>query len=524
MKTIYFTFFILLIALSIRAKVVTSNESNEISKDINENDDDFICFTTEIDDDEETEKPVETDDDLICFTTEIDDDEETQKPVETDDDFICFTTEIDDDEETEKPVETDDDLICFTTEIDDDEETEKPVETDDDLICFTTEIDDDEETQKPVETDDDLISTTEIIDEEETETPSSITQTNEKEEETEKVTETPKEEEVNTPPSYYEEEEEEIDFEELLKEGFDEEDIEIYKNYENLRRNVAFNGERLLDVYYDKYDTKNKKPVVIFIYGGSWVSGNKLRYTKFGVLLEQNNYVGVVPNYELFPQGTVEDMVEDVYNIIHWTYQNIERYGGDPKRIILTAHSAGAHISALTIVKSVLHQKNNGIQLEDLPYLEKAVLMNGPYVLNGEVVLHTVVQTVVNFFKGLFGKKEKEETKSGADTSQNGNIPKFILKYFNDNKISPTNILKKVEKNGISNHFNIGKFNFFYTSEDESVPESSAKNLIKEIERTSPDAKCEYYYREGLKHATLIYGIRDGNPEYENIYLDLIRN
>jgi len=339
-----------------------------------------------------------------------------------------------------------------------------------------------------------------------------------------KIVEVPTEEKVVEEPTYYEEDEDPIDFEELLKEGFDEEDIAIYKNYENLRRNVPFNGENLLDVYYDKYDTKNKKPVVIFVFGGSWVSGNKIRYTKFGVLLEQKGYVGVIPNYELFPQGTVEDMVEDVYNMIHWTYENIERYGGDPNRIILTAHSAGAHVTALTIVKAALHQTNNGIQFKDLPYIEKAVLMNGPYVLDGEVVLHTVVQTVVNFFKKLFGKSKEQPTKSGADTSQNANIPKFIIKYFNDDKISPTKLLKKVGKNSIENHFNIGVFNFFYTSEDESVPESSAKNFIKEIERTSSDAKCKYFYREGLQHATLVFGIRDGDPEYENIYLDLIKN
>jgi len=324
-------------------------------------------------------------------------------------------------------------------------------------------------------------------------------------------------------PDFYEEEEEPVDVEKLLEQGFDEEDVDLYKNYENLRRNVPFNGERMLDVYYDKYDTKNKKPVVIYIYGGSWVSGNKIRYTKFGVLLEQNGYIGVVPNYQLYPQGTVEDMVEDVYNTINWTYQNIERYGGDPKHITLTAHSAGAHITALTIVKSVLHLTNNGVQLQDLPYIEKAVLMNGPYVLNSSVVIHTAYKAVVNFFKGLFSKEE-EQTKSGADKSQSGSVPKFILKYFGDDKISPTKLLKKAAKNSITNHFNIGKFNFFYTSDDESVPESSAKDLIKEMERTCPNFQYNYIYREGLQHATLVFGIRDGNPEFEEIYLDLINN
>jgi len=194
----------------------------------------------------------------------------------------------------------------------------------------------------------------------------------------------------------------------LLEEGYDENDLKIYNSYENIEKNIVFNKNELLDVYYDKKNTNTKKPVVIFIYGGSWVTGNKIKYTKFGILLEKSGYVGVIPNYTLFPQGTVEDMVDDVYHAIQWTYQNIEKYGGDPEQIILTAHSAGSHLAALTIVKASLHLTNNGSPLSSLPPLKKAVLMNGPYKLNEEVIFHSVGKSVGNFFKNLFNQKQKK--------------------------------------------------------------------------------------------------------------------
>ncbi|ORX58645.1 alpha/beta-hydrolase [Piromyces finnis] len=318
-------------------------------------------------------------------------------------------------------------------------------------------------------------------------------------------------------------EEESVNVDELLQEDFDEEDIIIYKNFVNIQRNIIFNGEEQLDVYYNKNDTITKKPVVIFIYGGSWVTGNKIKYTKFGVLLEQHGYVGVIPNYTLFPEGTVEDMVDDVYKAIQWTYQNIEKYGGDPSQIILSAHSAGAHISALTIVKSTLHQINNGMPLESLPYIKKVVLMSGPYILNEELIIHTFGRNVGNFFKNLF-KRGESFSKGKADPKQVSLLPKFLLKYYKDDKISPIAILRKLKSNSITNHFNVGSFTFFYTSLDESVPESSSKNLIKEITRTSKNTICNYVYLEGLEHATIIYGIRDNDTEFENIYLNLLEN
>ncbi|ORX79652.1 alpha/beta-hydrolase, partial [Anaeromyces robustus] len=86
---------------------------------------------------------------------------------------------------------------------------------------------------------------------------------------------------------------------------------------------------------------------VIHIYGGYWITNSKISYTNIGSLLEESGYIAVLPNYILFPNGTIEDMVDDIYNAIQWTFKNISKYGGDPNQISISAHSSGAHLTAL---------------------------------------------------------------------------------------------------------------------------------------------------------------------------------
>jgi len=292
----------------------------------------------------------------------------------------------------------------------------------------------------------------------------------------------------------------------------EEEDMQNYLSVENIERNIAFNGERLLDVYYDKQDTMTPKPVVIHIYGGSWVSGNKIQYTKFGSLLEEEGYVAVLPNYVLYPDGTIDDMVEDVYKAIQWTYENIARYGGNPQKISLSAHSAGAHIAALTIVKSALNLPNNSVNLQNLPVLDKVVLMNGPYIFDQEFIAYT-----------LQGTGSTSNATATSDPRQQALLQQLMMTYYGDAEISPIEILKQYEDDSIVNNFNVNKFVFYYTSLDNVVPESSSKNLIAEINRAS-NAQYEYVYGEGLEHATLVRGVRGGDVEYDNMYMDLVRD
>jgi len=297
-----------------------------------------------------------------------------------------------------------------------------------------------------------------------------------------------------------------------LKINLSEKSLEKYNNADNIKKNIAFNGERKLDVYYNKRNTKSKKKVVIHFFGSSWIHGDKINQTSIGSLLESEGYVAVVPNYVLFPNGTIEDMVDDVYKAIQWTYKNISKYGGNPKKIYVCAHSSGAHITALTIVKSTLHLENNGVALKSLPALKKVILLNGPYIFDQEFIAYT-----------LQGTNDTSNATVTNDPEQQVVLQQLMMKYFNDASISPIAILKGLDKDAITNKFNVGKFIFFYTSKDNVIPESSSKGLISEISRTS---KCsfEYMYEEGFDHNTVIDGVNDDIEEFRQWYMDLIRS
>lgn len=229
-----------------------------------------------------------------------------------------------------------------------------------------------------------------------------------------------------------------------------------------------------MDVYYNPLDTKTKKPVNIYIFGGSWVSNDKVTFTRLGALLERENYIGVIPNVDLYPNGYFEDMVSDVYQAIQWTYNNIEKYGGDKDNIIVTGHSSGAHLLALTVIKAALGIPNNGVKLDPLPPLKRVVLMNGPYIFNQDFMLYT-----------LQGSTDTSNASSTDDPREQALLTELIGLYFNNEEVSPIALLKRVEKDSIKDHFNVEKFTFVYSSKDIVVPEFCTKDLITEIIRTS---------------------------------------
>src|SRR3954452_9917177 len=88
-------------------------------------------------------------------------------------------------------------------------------------------------------------------------------------------------------------------------------------------------------------------PVVIFFYGGYWQYGEKNDYRFIADALTSRGFITVLPDYRLYPTVKFPAFVEDGASAVRWTHDHVERYGGDPQRVYLMGHSAGAHIAAL---------------------------------------------------------------------------------------------------------------------------------------------------------------------------------
>jgi acetyl esterase/lipase len=84
-------------------------------------------------------------------------------------------------------------------------------------------------------------------------------------------------------------------------------------------------------------------PTIVFFYGGSWRYGDKSDYNFMGAALAAQGFVTAIPNYRLVPQVRFPDFVEDCALALRWVQDNAAAYGGDPGRIVLVGHSAGAY-------------------------------------------------------------------------------------------------------------------------------------------------------------------------------------
>jgi acetyl esterase/lipase len=100
-----------------------------------------------------------------------------------------------------------------------------------------------------------------------------------------------------------------------------------------------------LDVY-TPWNAQNK-PVIVFWYGGGWDHGKKAQYRFVGAALAKAGYVAVLPDYRLYPDAKFPAFIQDGAEALAWVVSHAAEIGGDPRRIYVAGHSAGAHLAAM---------------------------------------------------------------------------------------------------------------------------------------------------------------------------------
>ena len=101
-----------------------------------------------------------------------------------------------------------------------------------------------------------------------------------------------------------------------------------------------------LDVYRPIGGARNA-PVVVFFYGGSWQSGERAYYRFVGEALAKRGVLVLIPDYRKAPAHPFPAFMQDGATAVAWARAHAADYGGDPRRVFLMGHSAGAHIAAL---------------------------------------------------------------------------------------------------------------------------------------------------------------------------------
>ena len=138
-------------------------------------------------------------------------------------------------------------------------------------------------------------------------------------------------------------------------------------------RDVAYLGSATRDPRRQTLDlyapaASGPHPVVVFVHGGGWRMGDK-GYAgpgrEKGSWFTDEGFLYVSLNYRLSPAVQHPAHIEDVAAGIAWVASHVTRHGGDPRRVVVMGHSAGAHLAALVAVDP-RHLGAHGLGLDAL--------------------------------------------------------------------------------------------------------------------------------------------------------------
>lgn len=107
-----------------------------------------------------------------------------------------------------------------------------------------------------------------------------------------------------------------------------------------------------LDIYRPQ-DGKDL-PVMIYVHGGGWTRGDKIAVGQKMPYFCEKGHVFVSVNYRMLPETQVPDQAQDVAAAVAWVHDHIKQYGGNPDRLFLMGHSAGAHLVSVVATNETL--------------------------------------------------------------------------------------------------------------------------------------------------------------------------
>jgi acetyl esterase/lipase len=130
-----------------------------------------------------------------------------------------------------------------------------------------------------------------------------------------------------------------------------------------------------LDIWVPSHPDSARLPVIIFFYGGGWHAGERGDYGFAAAAFAAQGFVAIVPDYRLVPEVQYPGFLEDAALALRWVSAHIAEYGGDPAKITVGGHSAGAYIAAMLALDP---RWLNAVQLGP-ETIRAGVLLSGPF-------------------------------------------------------------------------------------------------------------------------------------------------
>ncbi len=199
---------------------------------------------------------------------------------------------------------------------------------------------------------------------------------------------------------------------------------------------VANGHERqVLDIYTSEEAANESRPVMFWIHGGGWQGGDKSDVALKPRMLTERGFVFVSTNYRLLPDVEMDVLIRDVAKSLAWVQRNIAKYGGDPKRIFVGGHSAGAQLAALICIDD-RYLKDEGVSFD---FLMGCVPVDGDTYDIPKIIMTAEHRQVLYGGKMFtFGHRQKfgNDPEKHVDFSavthvaRDKGIPPFLILFF----------------------------------------------------------------------------------------------
>jgi acetyl esterase/lipase len=135
--------------------------------------------------------------------------------------------------------------------------------------------------------------------------------------------------------------------------------VTVTKDIDYMPDSEYDNGKDLLDIYMPK--DKKDVPVIVYFHGGALLFGDKTMGKDIGNKVAESGIGLVSVNYRLSPEFQYPTHVNDAAAATAWVFNNIEAYGGNPKKVYVGGHSAGAYLAAQIAIDSSLLNAHNKV-------------------------------------------------------------------------------------------------------------------------------------------------------------------
>ena len=158
---------------------------------------------------------------------------------------------------------------------------------------------------------------------------------------------------------------------------FDDIVAEIVRRSEDTRTNVPMvadvaygdDATETIDLFFPE-GKRDRLPVHMFIHGGYWRMFSKRDYSCIADTVTAAGAIAVIVDHALMPAVRMATLVDQVRRARDWVVAHIADYGGDPDRLTVSGHSAGAHLASFLFTRD-----------QTPSHIRAALLLGGLYEL-----------------------------------------------------------------------------------------------------------------------------------------------